>query len=234
MPVSRPTFPNRFSGGKVALVNGLISDCGRLVRQGCERYGWFDMSTLKEPFRIEGKKIMGYELAFDLADAVGSRDLKLPDVIVYPTGGGTGLIGMWKAFDEMQQLGWIGPERPRMVVVQAAGCAPVVRAFDLGAEYAELFPNAATVAAGLRVPAAIGDFLILQAVRESRGIAITVDDHELLDGVRELTSLQGSGLSGSRRVKDSVSSVGVAETFGNDRLVCTGRLKYTHLFHRTV
>lgn len=223
------------AGAKVALVNGLISDCGRLVRQGCERYGWFDMSTLKEPFRIEGKKIMGYELAFDLADALGSSDLKLPDVIVYPTGGGTGLIGMWKAFDEMEQLGWIGPERPRMVVVQATGCAPIVRAFELGADHAELFPNAATVAAGLRVPAAIGDFLMLKAVRESRGIAITVDDLELIEGVRELTSLQGiqacpegaAAWKGIQRLQQ-LGWLDPAETIV---LFNTGSgLKYNHLF----
>ncbi len=154
---------NRSSAGRnVFLVNGLISDCGKLVRQGCDRFGWFDLSTLKEPFRIEGKKTMGYELAFDMAAAAGVERLQLPDVIIYPTGGGTGLIGMWKAFDEMQQLGWIGPERPRMVVVQAESCAPIVQAFQASADHAEMFPNAATVAAGLRVPAAIGDFLMLK------------------------------------------------------------------------
>jgi threonine synthase len=178
-------------GAKVFLVNGLISDCGKLVKRGCGEFGWFDLSTLKEPFRIEGKKTMGYELAFDLADAAGSVGLKLPDCIIYPAGGGTGLIGMWKAFAEMQELGWIGPERPRMVLVQAETCAPIVRAFDQGQEFAELFPNAATVAAGLRVPAAVGDFLMLRAVRESRGTAITVSDAELLDGVRELSRFQG-------------------------------------------
>jgi threonine synthase len=179
-------------GAKAFLVNGLISDCGKLVRQGCERFGWFDLSTLKEPFRIEGKKTMGYELAFDLADARGADALQLPDVILYPTGGGTGLIGMWKAFDEMEQLGWIGSSRPRMVVVQAETCAPIVRAFEKGAEHAELFPNAATVAAGLRVPAAVGDFLMLRAVRASGGTCVTVTDAELLDAVRELACHQGN------------------------------------------
>lgn len=178
-------------GAQVYLVNGLISDCGKLVRNGCERFGWFDLSTLKEPFRIEGKKTMGYELAFDIADAFGHHELQLPDVIFYPTGGGTGLIGMWKAFREMQQLGWIGSERPRMVVVQAEGCAPIARAFENGADEAELFANAATVASGLRVPAAIGDFLMLNVLRESAGTAVTVSDKELLDGVREVSCQQG-------------------------------------------
>lgn len=178
-------------GANVFLVNGLISDCGKLVRQGVERFGWFDLSTLKEPFRIEGKKTMGYELAFDLADAAGTSDLKLPDVIFYPTGGGTGLIGMWKAFDEMQRLGWIGSERPRMVSVQAENCAPIVKAFESGADHAEMFPNAATVASGLRVPAAIGDFLMLDAIRKSRGTAIAVSDAELLNGVMQLSRDQG-------------------------------------------
>lgn len=178
-------------GANVYLVNGLISDCGKLVKQGCAEFGWFDLSTLKEPFRLEGKKTMGYELAFDLADLRRTGGLQLPDVILYPAGGGTGLIGMWKAFDEMQQLGWIGNERPRMVLVQAEGCAPIVRAHAAGAEYAELFPNAATVAAGLRVPAAVGDFLMLRAVRASRGTAVTVSDAALLEGVGELARHQG-------------------------------------------
>jgi threonine synthase len=178
-------------GANVFLVNGLISDCGKLVRQGCERFGWFDLSTLKEPFRIEGKKTMGYELAFDLAAADGTERLTLPDVIFYPTGGGTGLIGMWKAFDEMERLGWIGPERPRMVVVQAEGCAPIVRAFETGADHAEMFPNAHTVASGLRVPAAVGDFLMLRCLAESGGTAVSVSDAELLEGVRELSRQQG-------------------------------------------
>jgi threonine synthase len=178
-------------GAKVFLVNGLISDCGKLVKRGCAEFGWFDLSTLKEPFRIEGKKTMGYELAFDLADVHGTTTLKLPDCIFYPTGGGTGLIGMWKAFDEMQKLGWIGPERPRMVVVQAETCAPIVRAFQAASEHADPFPNASTVAAGLRVPAAVGDFLMLRVLRESRGTAITVTDAELLEGVCEFSRHQG-------------------------------------------
>ena len=178
-------------GANVFLVNGLISDCGKLVKQGCEQFGWFDLSTLKEPFRIEGKKTMGYELAFDMADAAQSTQLQLPDVIFYPTGGGPGLIGMWKAFDEMQQLGWIGPERPRMVVVQAENCAPVVRAFEQGADHAEMFANASTVASGLRVPAAVGDFIMLRVLRESHGTALTISDADLLDGVREFATQQG-------------------------------------------
>ena len=134
------------AGAHVYLVDGLINDCGKLARQACDEFGWFDLSTLKEPFRIEGKKTMGYELAFDLATADGTAELKLPDVIFYPTGGGTGLIGMWKAFDEMQQLGWIGAERPRMVVVQAEHCCPIVRAFRQEADFAELFEDARTCA----------------------------------------------------------------------------------------
>jgi threonine synthase len=179
------------AGADVYLVNGLISDCGKLVRQGCARFGWFDLSTLKEPFRLEGKKTMGYELAFDLAELRGDSGLRLPEYIFYPAGGGTGLIGMWKAFDEMQQLGWIGSERPRMVLVQAQGCAPIVKAYDLGKEHAELFPNAATVASGLRVPVAVGDFMMLRAVRESGGTALSISDDELLEGVRELSRHQG-------------------------------------------
>lgn len=178
-------------GAKVFLVNGLISDCGKIVKQGCERFGWFDLSTLKEPFRLEGKKTMGYELAFDLADARGTGELQLPDVIFYPAGGGTGLIGMWKAFDEMQQLGWIGDQRPRMVAVQAEGCAPIVKAFHEGADHAEMFPDAHTVASGLRVPAAVGDFLMLNACRESGGTAISVSDDILMEGVYEFSRHQG-------------------------------------------
>ncbi|MCA8997361.1 MAG: threonine synthase [Planctomycetaceae bacterium] len=178
-------------GAEIYLVNGLISDCGRLVREGCDRFGWFDLSTLKEPFRVEGKKTMGYELAFDMADAERSDQLLLPDVILYPAGGGTGLIGMWKAFDEMEKLGWIGTHRPRMVCVQAEGCQPIVKAYQEGAEHAPLYPNAHTCASGLRVPIAVGDFLMLRAIRESHGTAISISDTELLDGVRELAQIQG-------------------------------------------
>ncbi|HEY0418879.1 MAG TPA: threonine synthase [Acetobacteraceae bacterium] len=160
-------------GARVYRVNGLIDDCGRIVGEGKARRGWFDVSTLKEPYRIEGKKTMGLELAEQLG-------WEVPDVIFYPTGGGTGLIGMWKAFAEMEAMGLIGPKRPRMVAVQAAGCAPIVRAFEEGAEHAPRWEGAATRAAGIRVPRAIGDFLILRAVRESGGFAMAVEEEALL------------------------------------------------------
>ncbi len=179
------------AGAHVYLVDGLINDCGKLARQACDEFGWFDLSTLKEPFRIEGKKTMGYELAFDLATADGTAELKLPDVIFYPTGGGTGLIGMWKAFDEMQQLGWIGAERPRMVVVQAEHCCPIVRAFRQEADFAELFEDARTCASGLRVPAALGDFIMLRILRDSGGTATEVSDNAMLTAARELAEHQG-------------------------------------------
>lgn len=160
-------------GARVYRVNGLINDCGKIVGEGKESVGWFDLSTLKEPYRIEGKKTMGLELAEQLG-------WELPDVIFYPTGGGTGLIGMWKAFDELEKIGWIGSKRPRMVAVQASGCAPIVKAYEEGEEHAPLWQDAHTVAAGIRVPIAVGDFLILQAVRESGGFAIAVDDDTIL------------------------------------------------------
>ncbi|HYM29903.1 MAG TPA: threonine synthase [Candidatus Cybelea sp.] len=156
-------------GARLYKVNGLINDCGKIVGAGKAAAGWFDVSTLKEPYRIEGKKTMGLELA-------EQYDWRLPDVIFYPTGGGTGLIGMWKAFAEMEALGWIGAERPRMVAVQASDCAPIVKAFESGARHAETWVDAHTVASGIRVPAALGDFLILDAVRASGGFAIAVDD----------------------------------------------------------
>jgi len=171
-------------GAKVELVDGLISDCGKIVAQRKEAEGWFDISTLKEPYRVEGKKTMGYELAEQF-------DWELPDVVIYPTGGGTGLIGMWKAFDEMEQLGWIDGKRPRMVSVQAAGCAPIVRAYESGALSAEPWQNAQTKASGLRVPAAVGDFLMLNAIRESQGCAVSVTDDELMDGVSEMARALG-------------------------------------------
>lgn len=161
-------------GAHVTLIDGLITDCGAAVRKGAAEHGWFDVSTLKEPYRLEGKKTMGYELA----EQMGWR---LPDVIIYPTGGGTGLVGMWKAFAEMEAMGWIGPQRPRMVSVQSTGCAPIVRAFEQGDEFAEPWQGARTVADGLRVPAAVGDFLILRALRESDGTAIAVTDEQMLD-----------------------------------------------------
>jgi threonine synthase len=158
----------------VTLVNGLINDCGAKVREGVAAHGWFDVSTLKEPYRLEGKKTMGYELAEQLG-------WRLPDVVIYPTGGGTGLIGMWKAFDELEALGLIGPARPRMVSVQADGCAPIVRAFQSGAEHAELWQRAHTVADGLRVPIAVGDFLIIRAIRASGGTALAVADEAMIE-----------------------------------------------------
>ena len=172
------------AGANVTLMDGLITDCGAEVARRKETEGWFDVSTLKEPYRVEGKKTLGYEIAEQLAWV-------LPDVIVYPTGGGTGLVGMWKAFEELQELGWIGEKRPRMISVQAAGCAPIVRAFDAGERFAEEFQNAATVASGLRVPKAIGDFLILDAIRESGGTAIAVSDEELIAGAREMARTEG-------------------------------------------
>jgi threonine synthase len=195
MPDDTPTsnvVEANLAGACVVLVKGLINDCGKLVRQAVERFGWFDLSTLKEPFRVEGKKTMGYELAFDFAEPGDNGRLALPDVIFYPTGGGTGLIGMWKAFDEMQQLGWIDGRRPRMVAVQAENCAPIVRAYQQGQSHAEIFPNASTVASGLRVPAAIGDFLMLNAIRASQGTAISVADQDLLAGTAEMSRALGN------------------------------------------
>ena len=171
-------------GAHVTLIDGLITDCGAEIARRKEKEGWFDLSTLKEPYRIEGKKTLGYEIAEQL-------DWKLPDVILYPTGGGTGLIGMWKAFDEMEKLGWIDNKRPRMFSVQASGCAPIVRAFDAGEKFAAEFPNAHTIASGLRVPKAIGDFLMLNILRESKGGAIAVDDDEMIRTVREVGSQEG-------------------------------------------
>ncbi|MEN3326163.1 MAG: threonine synthase [Acidobacteriota bacterium] len=172
------------TGAHVTLMDGLITDCGAEVGRRKEKEGWFDVSTLKEPYRIEGKKTLGYELAEQM-------EWRLPDVIIYPTGGGTGLIGMWKAFDEMEQLGWIGSKRPRMVTVQAEGCAPIVRAFEEGNRFAEEFPDAATVASGLRVPKAIGDFLILDALRASGGTAVAVSDEELIEAVHDIGAVEG-------------------------------------------
>ncbi|HKQ38686.1 MAG TPA: threonine synthase [Verrucomicrobiae bacterium] len=172
------------TGAHVTLMDGLITDCGAEVDRRKEAEGWFDVSTLKEPYRVEGKKTLGYEVAEQL-------NWELPDVIIYPTGGGTGLIGMWKAFDEMERMGWIGSKRPRMVTVQAAGCAPIVRAFEEGKRFADEFPNAATTASGLRVPKAIGDFLILDALRESGGTAVSVTDEELITATREIGAAEG-------------------------------------------
>jgi threonine synthase len=171
-------------GAKVVKLNGLISDCGKYVAEHKDREGWYDVSTLKEPYRIEGKKTMGYELweQFNLA---------LPDVIIYPTGGGVGLIGMCKAFDEMEEMGWIGKSRPRMVAVQAQGCAPIVRAWDAHQTSSQFFQNAATLASGLRVPGPLGDLMILSMLRQTNGTALTVTDHEMLQAGMELASLAG-------------------------------------------
>lgn len=171
-------------GAHITLINGLITDCAAEIARRKANEGWFDMSTLKEPYRVEGKKTLGYELA-------EQSNWQLPDVILYPTGGGTGLIGMWKAFDEMETLGWIGEKRPRMFAVQAAGCAPIVRAFEAGEKTAAEFPNAHTIASGLRVPKAIGDFLMLRILRESGGGAIAVDDKEMIRVARELGAKEG-------------------------------------------
>ncbi len=174
----------RSSGATVEMVDGLISDCGKIVAARKEGEGWFDVSTLKEPYRVEGKKTMGYELAEQF-------DWQLPDVIIYPTGGGTGLIGMWKAFAEMECMGLIGSERPRMVSVQAEGCAPIVRAFERGEESAEMWTDAHTVASGLRVPAAVGDFLMLRALRDSGGTAIAVSDRALVEHSHRIAAHTG-------------------------------------------
>ncbi|RYY24433.1 MAG: threonine synthase [Sphingomonadales bacterium] len=171
-------------GARVYRVNGLIDDCGKLVAQGAKERGWFDLSTLKEPYRIEGKKTMGLELAEQL-------DWRLPDVIFYPTGGGTGLIGMWKAFEEMEALGWIGSERPRMVAVQAEGCAPMVRAWKAGERHATRWDDAHTIAMGIRVPQAVGDFLILDAVRASNGFALAVSDAAIVQAVDDAARMDG-------------------------------------------
>jgi threonine synthase len=171
-------------GAHVTLVDGLISDCARMVAERKEKEGWFDVSTLKEPFRVEGKKTMGYEVAEQLG-------WKLPQGIIYPTGGGVGLLGMWKAFDEMEALGWIGSERPKMVVVQSAGCAPIVKAWDEGKPTADFWPDASTLAAGLRVPKAYGDYLILEILNESSGIALAATDAEIMDGFRHWARTEG-------------------------------------------
>jgi len=187
MPRDTPTanvVECRQTGAHVTLIDGLITDCGRIVGERKAAEGWFDVSTLKEPYRVEGKKTMGYELAEQMG-------WELPDVVLYPTGGGTGLIGMWKAFDEMERMGWIGSRRPRMVTVQAEGCAPIVRAFAAGATAGADVPDAHTCASGLRVPRAIGDFLMLDILRRSGGAAVSVTDAELLAAVGEIGAAEG-------------------------------------------
>src|SRR6202046_4011592 len=172
------------AGAKVTLVDGLISDCGKMVAARKDAEGWFEISTLKEPYRIEGKKTMGYEVAEQFR-------WTLPDVIFYPCGGGVGMIGMWKAFDEMEQMGWIGPQRPKMIAVQAEGCPPIVKAFEEGKPRSEFYEHAETVASGLRVPKALGDFLVLNAVRESGGTAIAVSDEEMIEAAVDLATDEG-------------------------------------------
>jgi len=191
MPADTPLVNRREAalyGARAFLVDGLITDCGAIVREGASELGWFDVSTLKEPYRLEGKKTMGLELA-------EQRDWRLPDVILYPTGGGTGLIGMWKAFGELAKLGWLESEtRPRMISCQSSGCSPIARAFHSGDRFAQEFLGAATVASGLRVPKAIGDFMILDAVRESGGSARSAPEAELLPWMRRASALEGIAL----------------------------------------
>ncbi len=194
-------------GGRVWRVNGLINDCGKIVAEGTGQMGWFDCSTLKEPYRIEGKKTMGLELAEQL-------DWDLPDVIFYPTGGGTGIIGMWKAFNELEAMGWIS-KKPRMVAVQADGCAPIVRAYNDGADHAEPWENASTIAAGIRVPSAIGDFLILEAVRDSGGFALAVSDD----------SIQAAQVSAAARDGLLMSPEGAATLAGFEQALADGRIR---------
>jgi threonine synthase len=190
MPEDTPIinqYEAALAGAKTFRVNGLINDCGKIVRDGMDKMNWFDLSTLKEPYRLEGKKTMGLELAEQF-------QWKLPDVIFYPTGGGTGLIGMWKAFRELVELGWLDSEQlPKMVSVQSDGCAPITTAFDKGERFAPLFQNAESVARGIRVPAAVGDFMILDAVRESDGTAVAVPEHKIVERMKSAT--QATGLS---------------------------------------
>jgi len=204
MPEDTPVvnqYECQLAGAKTFLVNGLINDCGRIVRESKERLGWFDLSTLKEPYRIEGKKTMGLELAEQF-------DWQLPDVILYPTGGGTGLIGMWKAFAELAAMGWLASGKlPRMVAVQSRGCAPIVQAFEAGARFANPFQNAATIASGIRVPVAVGDFMILDAVRQSGGTAIAVEEERLTEWMRLAASLEGIPIC-----PESAASVGALES----------------------
>jgi threonine synthase len=215
-------------GAKVTLVDGLISDAGKLVKDGMNQMKWFNMATLGEPYRVEGKKTMGIEIAEQL-------DWKLPDVIIYPTGGGTGIIGMWKVFDELEKLGWIGDERPRMVSVQAEGCAPIVKAYVEGKKESTFFPNAETIASGLRVPKALGDFLVLIAARESGGKCIAVSDMEIMESISEISKEEGifvcpEGAATYAALKKMVAEGSVDK---KERVVLfnTGSgLKYTDLF----
>jgi threonine synthase len=195
----------RAAGARTFLVNGLITDCGRIVREGKEAMGWFDLSTLKEPYRIEGKKTMGLELAEQLG-------WRLPDVILYPTGGGTGLIGMWKAFAELAEIGWLADDRrPRMVAVQSDGCCPIVRAFEKGERFAEPFLGAATIASGIRVPSAVGDFMILDAVRESGGRAVAVEENRIREWLQLAFSREGIAVC-----PEAAACVGAVEQLARD------------------
>ena len=220
-------------GARVYRINGLIDDCGKLVAGGTATVGWFDTSTLKEPYRIEGKKTMGLELAEQLG-------WEMPDVIFYPTGGGTGLIGMWKAFDELEAIGFVGTKRPRMIAVQAAGCAPMVRAFEAGLEHASRWEDAHTIAAGIRVPQAVGDFLILRAVRQSGGFAIAVTDEAITAALNEMSREEGlllcpEGAATYAAYKQALADGRVA---ASDRAVlfnCATGLKYPlPPMHRTL
>ncbi len=211
-------------GAKVWRVNGLINDCARLVAAGKARFDWFDMSTLKEPYRIEGKKTMGLELAVQ-------RQWRLPDVVFYPTGGGTGLIGMWKAWQELVELGWLSPPLPRLVAVQSSGCAPIVRAFDSGAEHALPWENAHTIAAGIRVPAALGDFLILKALRASGGFALAVTDEQIDAARTHVGSADGLLLSpeGAATYAAYLAAADSGRITARDEVVlfnCASGLKY--------
>lgn len=212
MPVDTPEinqYECAIAGANVYLVNGLITDCGAIVKAGKEPMGWFDVSTLKEPYRIEGKKTMGLELAEQF-------EWKLPDVILYPTGGGTGLIGMWKAFQELREMGWLESEKmPRMVVCQSDGCAPMVRAFERGARFAEFFEGAATVASGLRVPAAVGDFMILDTVRDSGGTAVSVEEDRIREWMKVAASSEGVSVG-----PEAATCIGAAE-----KLLARGDIK---------
>ena len=211
-------------GANVYRVNGLIDDCGKIVGEGKAKVGWFDTSTLKEPYRIEGKKTMGLELAEQLGWDV-------PDAIFYPTGGGTGLIGMWKAFDELEKIGFIGAKRPRMIAVQAAGCAPMVKAYEEGKEHAPRWENAHTIASGIRVPQAVGDFLILRAVRESNGFAIAVEDPAIEMALDEMAREEGFLLcpEGAATYAAYKQALGEGRVSKSDRVVlfnCASGLKY--------
>ncbi|MDC1134418.1 threonine synthase [Alphaproteobacteria bacterium] len=211
-------------GAQTYLVNGLINDCGKIVGEGKDKVGWFDLSTLKEPYRIEGKKTMGLELAEQLG-------WELPDVIFYPTGGGTGLIGMWKAFAELKELGWVKGNLPKMVAVQADGCAPIVKAWENGEEHAPLWNNAYTKAAGIRVPVAVGDFLIIRAIRESNGFALSVSDEDIMEARDRVASVDGCFLcpEGAATMAAYEKSMSDGLISINDKVIlfnCATGLKY--------